>query len=344
MSSKSRRAFLYVVVAVMVITQAAFADTVKDGTSEESVAVLNEDVATREDGQLNDGIDADLDAIDNLDEVNTTDTVNDTVVDKTDSNISDVLYEEVSEEEINFTEELLGGIEDSGKSKYQDMVVSYADPYLPVRAKASRESSTVGKMMPGSYADIVERGDEWTKVKSGNVTGYIQNIYVCFDDEATDLAKQINKKLSTAITPEEEKKQQAAASAKPTSGSASGSDLYLLAAIIDWEANNEPYEGKLAVGYVIMNRINAGYGASISAVLLARGQFGGVPNGSGGWSSNFQARINKYVNGANNDCLRAAQDVLAGANNPLNAAYLHFNTHVSSYSQAQQIGNHIFYN
>ena len=80
------------------------------------------------------------------------------------------------------------------------------------------------------------------------------------------------------------------------------------------------------------------------AVLSARGQFGGVTDGNGNWSSKFQDRINKYLNGANNDCMKAAQDVLAGANNPLNATYLNFNTVVGSCSQWQQIGNHIFYN
>jgi hypothetical protein len=326
MSSKSRRAFLYVLLAVMVVTQAAYAGTGKDDTSEESVAVLNEDIALEQTEQSAE------------DSINT---------DAEDS-ISQVIYVEEETSEI-IEETLLGGISDSGESEYQDMIVSYADPYLPVREEPTRESSTIGKMMPGSYAYILECGDEWTKVESGNVVGYVQNIYVCFDDEAADLAEQINKTLTTALTLEEEKKQlaaQKAANSKITvsSTSASDSDLYLLAAIIDWEANNESYEGKLAVGYVIMNRINAGYGASISAVLLAKGQFGGVSDGSGGWSDKFQSRINKYAGGTDNDCLKAARDVLAGANCPLNAAYLHFNTSVSSYSQAQQIGNHIFYN
>lgn len=340
MNSKSKRIFLYILLALMVVTQVAFTRTEKETTSDESVNSNTEDISA-----LAEGMQAENVADSTVQNVKTA-----SVTAAEAGEISPVVVvEEGVQEDV---ERLLGEMTDSEVSEYQDMIVCYADPYLPVRTEASRDSKTVGKLYPGSYADILERGEEWSKIKSGNVEGYIQNMYVCFDDEAEDLAGQLRGTLSTAMTLEEEKKQQeqlakqqaAAAAAAATTVNASSYEVCLLAAIIDWEAGSEPYEGKLAVGYVVVNRVNCGYGGNIQAVLSARGQFGGVTDGNGNWSDKFQARINRYLNGTKNDCMRAAQDVLVGANNPLNATYLNFNTVVGSCSQWQQIGNHIFYN
>ncbi|MCM1467982.1 MAG: cell wall hydrolase [Alistipes sp.] len=336
MNSKSKRIFLYILLALMVVTQVAFT------TSDETVKSNTESIPTQ---------------AESLPEQDTADNTiqNIKTASATAAAMGEVSPVVVVEEDIQQGQErLLGETENSEVSEYQDMIVCYADPYLPVRTEADRESKTVGKLYPGSYADVLERGEDWSKVKSGNVVGYIQNMYVCFDSEAEDLADQLRGTLSTAMTLEEEKAEQerlakqradaAKASATAATVSASSYEVCLLAAIIDWEAGSEPYEGKLAVGYVVVNRVNCGYGGNIQAVLSARGQFGGVTDGNGNWSDRFQARVNKYLNGANTDCMKAAQDVLAGANNPLNATYLNFNTVVGACSQCQQIGNHIFYN
>ncbi len=341
MNSKSRRFLLYLMLVVMVVTQVAFTRTEGNNTSDESTVNSTKQIEETE---------KEIQTTEVLDVKNASAAA--APLDSQEATQVVVINQQTDDEtEENF----LGVDEEEETSDYQDMIVCYADPYLPVRTEATRDSETIGKLYPGSYADIVERGDEWTKIKSGSVEGYIQNIYVCFDEEAEDLAEQLGGTLSTAITPAEEKKQQEALAKKKAeeaakknsttaSVSASSYEVCLLAAIIDWEANAEPYEGKVAVAYVILNRVSAGYGADIQAVLSARGQFGGVTDGYGNWSSRFQERINKYTSGTSNDCLRAAQDALAGVNNPLNATYLNFNTRVGSCSQSQQIGSHIFYN
>ncbi len=369
MNSKSRRFLLYILLAVMVVTQVAFVKTGENNTSDESVVfnTNSTDVtenATEEDVLVDNtqvpqietvddaaGLDADIQQVTGEEtEVSRVVVVATQDVVAVDGSVENA-DPEAAQSESN--ESYFGVEADAEVSEYQDMVVCYADPYLPVRTEATRESTTVGKLFPGSYADIVERGDEWTKIKSGNVEGYIQNIYVCFDEEAEDLADQLGGTLSTAMTIAEEKKAAEEAAKKAatsknngttTAMSASSYEVCLLAAIIDWEANAEPYDGKVAVGRVVLNRVaSPRFGNSVQEVLSARGQFGGVTDGYGNWSSRFQDRINKYVNGASNDCLKAAQDALAGAN-PLDATYYYFNTVVGSCSQWQQIGHHTFYN
>ena len=80
----------------------------------------------------------------------------------------------------------------------------------------------------------------------------------------------------------------------------------LLASIIFCEAGNQPYEGQVAVGAVVMNRVNSGvYPNSIEEVIYQRGQFGPV---STGW-------LDKVRNsgGYTTTAMQAAADALAGA-------------------------------
>lgn len=58
-------------------------------------------------------------------------------------------------------------------------------------------------------------------------------------------------------------------------------DLKILAQIINAEAGNQPYEGKLAVGNVVLNRVNSPkFPDTIKDVVYQRGQFDPVRDGS----------------------------------------------------------------
>lgn len=59
-------------------------------------------------------------------------------------------------------------------------------------------------------------------------------------------------------------------------------ELYLLAKMIECEARYEPYEGKVAVGAVILNRVNSSkFPNTIEEVIFQKGQF--QPISDGGW-------------------------------------------------------------
>lgn len=109
------------------------------------------------------------------------------------------------------------------------------------------------------------------------------------------------------------------------------SDLYLLGAIIQCESDGEPYEGKLAVGSVVLNRVKSSYFPNtISGVIYQSGQFSPVASGR------LAYRLEAGVNGA---CLQAAQEVLNG-NITLNCLYFRRNNGII---QGTVIGNHVFY-
>ena len=80
------------------------------------------------------------------------------------------------------------------KSSYDNKVVSYTLEELIIYSEPDLKSEPVGIMYSGSEADILERGEEWSKIQSGKVTGYIRNVDVLFDSEAEVIASVIGNK------------------------------------------------------------------------------------------------------------------------------------------------------
>lgn len=68
--------------------------------------------------------------------------------------------------------------------EWQNTVVANVEGSLRVRAEASTESEIVGKLYPYSVAAVLEPGEEWTKIESGSVIGYVSNEFLMFGDEA----------------------------------------------------------------------------------------------------------------------------------------------------------------
>ena len=112
-------------------------------------------------------------------------------------------------------------------------------------------------------------------------------------------------------------------------------DLYLLASAIYGEARGEPYEGQVAVGAVILNRVeDPRFPNTIYDVIYQAGAFDAVRDG----------QINLLPNAR---ALQAAQDALAGWD-PTGGALYYWNPSTATSSWiwtvpiTYQIGNHVF--
>ena len=89
-------------------------------------------------------------------------------------------------------------------------------------------------------------------------------------------------------------------------------DENLLAALIFCEAGGEPYQGQLAVGAVVMNRMRSGrYPNTLRGVIYQRGQFGPAMTG----------KLGRVLSSGRTteSCRRAAREAMAGAN-PIGSA------------------------
>ncbi len=144
-------------------------------------------------------------------------------------------------------------------------------------------------------------------------------------EDATGYAEEANNTVSedtyTEETPQED---------TSSASTVSSSDLELLAALIYCEAGNQPYEGQVAVGAVVMNRVASGsFPNTISDVIYAGGQF--TPAYSGALAS-------ALANGSGSGYISAASEAMAGSD-PTGGA-LYFNT---SHGSGTKIGAHWFY-
>lgn len=124
----------------------------------------------------------------------------------------------------------------------------------------------------------------------------------------------------------------AAESAAQTAQSEESEDVKLLASLIYCEAGNQPHEGKVAVGSVVMNRLNSpAYPNTLAGVIYASGQF--TPARSG--------KVDRIYRGGNiqADSIAAAKEALAGSA-PVGGA-THFRR--KGNRQGTIIGAHVFY-
>ncbi len=110
-------------------------------------------------------------------------------------------------------------------------------------------------------------------------------------------------------------------------------DRYLLANLIYCEAGAEPYEGKVAVGAVVMNRVMSSvYPDTVVGVIYQKSQFSPVSSG--------RLALALANGSATQSCYQAADAAMSGTTNVGNCVY--FRTPVAGLSGVQ-IGGHIFY-
>ena len=295
--------------------------------------------------------------------------------------------------------EVVKASEEEPQDEWQNRLMANVEESLNVRTEASEESALAGKLRKGDVAEVTERGEEWSKITSGNVSGYVKNEFCVFGDDAHNYANEncttnakvlegglrlraeaseeaqicdvaapegwvavshgdgvayvssqyveVSLATGTGITVEEEQaiiaKQkaeeeakraqeaaQAQAAVQNAPAAASYDETTILAATIQLEAGNEPYEGQVAVGAVIMNRVRSGgYPNSISGVVYQAGQF------------SVSGRIAATAaSGVKSSCMQAAQAAIGGMDNTGGA--LSF-APVSSGRGGLVIGNHSFY-
>ena len=110
------------------------------------------------------------------------------------------------------------------------------------------------------------------------------------------------------------------------------SDEELLACLIYCEAGNQPYEGQVAVGAVVVNRMrSAAYPNTMVGVIYQNKQFSPVASGR------LAARL---ATGSNERCRQAAREAMNGSTPVGNCLY--FRTVIPEIN-GQIIGGHVFY-
>ena len=148
--------------------------------------------------------------------------------------------------------------------------------------------------------------------------------------KAAEEAQRIAEEQAAAEARAAEEAAAAQAAAEAQAASVAASEQELLAALIYCEAGNQPYEGQVAVGAVVMNRVRSGsYPNTITEVIYQSGQFGPAMTG---WLDSVLA------SGSYSDTARqAAADAIAGSNPVCDCLYF------GNGNWGIQIGDHYFH-
>ncbi|MDD6195838.1 MAG: cell wall hydrolase [[Clostridium] aminophilum] len=229
---------------------------------------------------------------------------------------------------------------------------------LRIRAEESEDSVIIGVVTEGDTLTIdstVEQVKEgWRAVYYNDQTGYVKADYgelayrtgkgVTIEEEeaairaqkeaeeAASRAAEEARKAAEAAAKEKQRKAEEEEKRRKAEELAKSKDTKLLASIIQCEAGGESYEGKVAVGAVIMNRVKSkSFPNSISGVVYQGGQFTPVATGR---------LANVLENGPTASCRKAALEALQGRDNTGGALY--FGTKAHSPAKAT-IGGHTFY-
>lgn len=184
-----------------------------------------------------------------------------------------------------------------------NLIIQIETDTLRVRREPDVDAEILGILAGDDELDMIEYvNDDWISVDYEGETGFVSAEYVDVDfhiDEGETLA---------AIREREEAERQAKLKANRGAVVVGGDDTKLLAALIQCEAGSETYNGKLAVGAVVMNRVRSGaYPNTVSGVIFASGQFTPALNGK-------VARV--YTNGNISDSsYEAARAAINGETN-----------------------------
>lgn len=239
------------------------------------------------------------------------------------------------------------------------MVATVNESGLRVRKEPTTDSVVYNIVGVGETFTVVEELEGWVAIEySSDTKAYLSADYVTVEfqlGEAISIEEELaairaaEEAAAKAAAEEAARIAKAAAEAEARKATSKAvetvvteavnvtyDDAYLLAALVHMEAGGEPYEGKLAVANVVLNRLKAGYGNTISEVIYAKGQFSGANTG---------ALASRLAKGPNSESIQAANDALAGINNI--GDYRNFlatrRANYNSYSEYTIISNHCFY-
>ena len=228
-----------------------------------------------------------------------------------------------SDEYLLFGEDARTLANDVGK-----MIATINTETLRVRMEPSKEAEVYGLLPKGEIVEVIGNADEegWICIDYDGSDGYVSAEYVNLDfviDTGETVAE---------IKAREEAEREAKRHVNYGEYTTDADTLLLLAALIHCEAGGEPYEGQVAVGAVVMNRVRSpAYPDSIHGVIYASGQF--TPAMSG--------KVNRVYESGRiyESCIRAAEEALSGVSNV--GDLTHFRR--VNGREGLVIGNHVFY-
>ena len=174
---------------------------------------------------------------------------------KSNDEAEDAEVAEVTEAE-EVTEETTEAAPECEYPEWQEYAVANIEGSLRVRAEASTDAEIVGKLYPYAVAHVVERGEEWSKVESGSVSGYVANEFLMFGDEAGAYITENYKYCASVEVPALNVRQAQSTESECIGSVTGGQELDVLGETDEWveiQYNDD------TVGYVAREFVEVGW-------------------------------------------------------------------------------------
>ncbi len=206
-----------------------------------------------------------------------------------------------------------------------------------VRREPKADAEVMGLLSKSDYVDFVEIvNNDWISIDFEGELGYLASEYVniTFHIDSGETMEQVKTREKIEEQLRKEAEEEAAKKARTQNRGkvpANADEQKLLAALIYCEAGNQAYEGKVAVGAVVMNRVKSpAYPNTIYSVIYASGQFTPAMSGK------VAAAYNK---GVPDICMQAAAAAIAGETTVGGATHFRRNDGREGYV----LGAHVFW-
>lgn len=207
------------------------------------------------------------------------------------------------------------------------MIATVNTETLRVRTEPDGEASVLGLLPEGEITEVLNGAeDEWVCIDYEGKDGYVSSEFVVLDFQIDSGETMEEIKLR------EEAEREAKRHVNYGEYTTDADTTLLLAALIQCEAGGESYEGQVAVGAVVMNRVrSSAYPDSIHGVIYASGQFTPAMNG----------KVNRVLESGKirESCIQAAEEALSGVSNVGDLTHFRRNNG----REGLVIGNHVFY-
>lgn len=224
-----------------------------------------------------------------------------------------------------------------------NMVATISTDSLRVREEPNSLATILGYVSNDDVLTVAAMGDNgWVEITYNDTTGYINGDYLTVEPmlASGDTVEAIQEKEEAKKQAEREEAEKRASEAGfemtlVESYEGTISDMELLATIIYCEAGNQSHEGKVAVGNVVINRVNSGsFPNTFEAVIRAPRQFSPVASGK------FDRMLGSGRVPEN--CYVAAQDAMDGISYVGDCLYFK-NPKIAGAHAGITIGDHVFW-